>query len=535
MAMTRAGNSANGAADDTMNLREERGAFWWHSESVAQGEPAPAYTVAGQLVIDERGRSRLELDGTLPSNTESSPKDVGFNPMPEGAAIAGIIKGKNQHVLLSGLHRSGINFSMMSHETFRAENCIIGDNPFPARNALSQFRSLEIDLKGFEEWLGLRSISFSGKRSSMTIKYKKPKDLVYPLDDGRLSVRYYVNRPFDWDRKTYELALSELAALHYGFFAPRTLKDIKAQYGLLEEWLILMTNSEHSLDWPEVTVRNKASRYKLYFYRERNTAAAPELYECYPLFAHVRDQLGQLFSAWKERRNKYGSAFVLYVASRRGFRLYTENRFINFIWAMESYHRTKYPPASVAQPAAGANKLDKKIQRILGQVTKSTDRKWLKDRLEHTEISLKERITQVIMALPLELEKEKCDKFGEECGQRRNDLSHYGGRRDNTKAYDNFHEDLYRKSQALFYLLHVLILQELGVAADILRHFVYQSAASYRVKVAFVGAGLLDKDVLKPPPIPTSTPLLPTAGDAAGPGGSGTASQAPSSSQEILP
>jgi hypothetical protein len=309
------------------------------------------------------------------------------------------------------------------------------------------------------------------------------------------------------------LTLNELATLHYGFSAPRTLDNIKAEYSLLEEWLILITNSEHGLDWPEVTVRSKDFRYNLYFFRERNTAPPPGMFDCYPPFALVRDQLGQFFSAWKEKRDKYGSAFVLYVASRRGFRLYTENRFTNFAVAMESYRRSKFPPTTVAETAAQPSNLDKKIQRILEQIAKSSDRKWLSDRLKHAEVGLKERITQIIMSLPLELEKSRCEQFGDECGQRRNDLSHYGGRRDNTRPYDEFHGDLYQKSEALFYLLHVLILQELGMPAELLRRFLYQSHASLKIKHAFVAVGLLDKSVLKPPPMEIPTLRRPAADD----------------------
>jgi hypothetical protein len=255
-----------------------------------------------------------------------------------------------------------------------------------------------------------------------------------------------------------------------------------------------VTNSEHGPDWPDITVKSKDFRYKLYFLRWRNSAPPPEMSECYPPFGLVREQLGQLFAAWKEKRDDYDSAFALYVASRRGFQLYTENRFTNFIVALESYHRSKYPPA--AQPS----KLDKKVQRVLEQITKAKDRKWLEDRLQHVEIGLKERITQVIMALPLELEKARCEQLGDECGKRRNDLSHYGGRRDNSSTYDEFHLDLARKSDALSYLLHVLILQELGIAANILHDFVYQSPRSFNIKNAFVAVGLLDKSVLEPSP-----------------------------------
>jgi hypothetical protein len=104
------------------------------------------------------------------------------------------------------------------------------------------------------------------------------------------------------------------------------------------------------------------------------------------------------------------------------------------------------------------------------------------------------------MALPLELERGRCENFGDECGRRRNDLSHYGGWRDNSRTYDELHLYLARRNQAQSHLLHVLILQELGVATNVLHRFVYQSPSSFSIKRAFVDVGLLDEGVLEPSP-----------------------------------
>jgi hypothetical protein len=164
-----------------MNLIDERDVFWWNDEPIPKGELVPSSSVAGQLIIEADGRSRLELDGNLPYSMENSLKAVGFDLLPEGTAIRGVLKEKTQHVLLSTLNRIGQRFSRMPYETFRAEHCIIGERPFPEGDILSQVRGLEIDLTGFEEWIGLRSIECTGKRTSITVKYKKPKDLVYPV------------------------------------------------------------------------------------------------------------------------------------------------------------------------------------------------------------------------------------------------------------------------------------------------------------------------------------------------------------------
>lgn len=475
-----------------MNLLEVRGAFWWHDEPIPEGCPAPTSCVTGQLIVDDYGLSRLELDGILSQSFQSSPKPLGFDPMPEGIAIRGLVKGKNQHVLLSSLRRSAVAYGSMSYEKFLAQNCIIGVKPFPAGDTFSQVRSLEIDLTGFEEWIGLRSITFTSQLDKVAATYDKPEDLVFPLPDGELRIIYHLNRPSSISGRTHSLALTEFATLDYRFSAPALLEDAKTQYRMIEEWLILITNSEHGLGWPDITVEGQDIRYSLFFWRQRNSASAPSMVECYPPFALVRERLGRLFAAWKEKRNTYGSAFALYVASRRGFRLYTENRFINFIWAIESFHRTKYPQTT--QPTS----LDKKVERILGQISEKKDRDWLKSRLSYSEIDLKQRITQVILSLPLQITRSKCDQFAEDCSRRRNDLSHYGGRRHNTGTYEEFHEDISRKSDALSYLLHLIILQELGIEADILSGLLFKSYYSYPIKQAFVDVGLLDRSVLKP-------------------------------------
>jgi hypothetical protein len=66
------------------------------------------------------------------------------------------------------------------------------------------------------------------------------------------------------------------------------------------------------------------------------------------------------------------------------------------------------------------------------------------------------------MALLVELEKGRREQFDDECRKRRNDLSHYGWRRNNSSAYAEFHEALARKSDACPICFMVLILQELG-------------------------------------------------------------------------
>jgi ApeA N-terminal domain 1 len=174
---------------------------------------------------------------------------------------------------------------------------------------------------------------------------------------------------------------------------------------------------------------------------------------------------------------------------------FTENRFINLIWGIESFHRVKHPKHTTSI------KIEEKIARLL-EATPAKDKKWLAHQLKNAaEPSLELRILETIKSLPLGLEERRCRQFAKSCADRRNDLSHYGGQRKGGR-YDEFARDLAYKGEALAFLSHMLILQELELDESIVNGYVHKSSKSYRIKSALVEVGLLDNEVLKPTPRP---------------------------------
>jgi hypothetical protein len=55
---------------------------------------------------------------------------------------------------------------------------------------------------------------------------------------------------------------------------------------------------------------------------------------------------------------------------------------------------------------------------------------------------------------------------------------------------------LNKKCEALSVLYHALLLHEAGIDARILKRWVFESFGSYRIKIHFVEAGLLDASLL---------------------------------------
>jgi ApeA N-terminal domain 1/Apea-like HEPN len=476
-----------------MAILEERGLFWWADAPVPEKQFAPDSCLAGLLTIDDDGQTRLELDGYFPS------KHGPMTPMMRyGQAIAkdiqGLLKTSSKRVLLTGLTGNGGSFSTnsMSYERYIAGQCLVADGLAKLPAALA-FKELIVPLAGFEEWLRLAAIKVTSSKRMVTVKYKRPTDAVYPTADGKLSIHFESATDSSGAVFGTTLSLKETAAATLGFKKPLALKDIIVQYQLLEDLLLLLTGSDHTLDWPWVAA-GRTAQYRLYFPKLGSRAASPppKAHECCTNFVQLRECFGDIWSNWKRKREVFGPGFYLYLGTRRGIRLYIENRFANLVFGLEAFNRRKYPPAIAA-------KLDVKIERIVAQVSLAKDKKWLADVLDRAkEPPLGQRLYTTLREVSLGLDEARLKNFCEVCAKLRNDISHFGGQRKDAMPYNDFILDLESKGQSLAALYQALLLHEIGVDAKIIKAWMFDGFGSLPIKHHFVKAGLLDKRALDP-------------------------------------
>jgi len=290
------------------------------------------------------------------------------------------------------------------------------------------------------------------------------------------------------------VTLKEMASVSLRFSKALVLEDLIAQYQLLEDLLLILTGSDRALEWPWIVAR-KFEQYRLYFLKRGSIAAAspPKAHECVTNFVQLRERFGDIWSDWKKKREAFGPGFYLYLGTRRGVRLYIENRFVNLVFGLEAFHRRKYPPSSVTN-------LDAKIERIVEQISLEKDKKWLAQVLERTKDQppLGQRLYATLRDVPLGLDEARLKSFCEVCARLRHDISHFGGQRHNGTSYNDFILDLESKGQALAALYQALLLYEIGIDVEIIKSWIFDGFGSFPIKYHFVKADLLDKSVLDP-------------------------------------
>ena len=472
---------------------EDRGYFWWHGTPVPDRHFAPEDAVTGLLKIAEDGRVNLELDGFLPNAAHPLEQLTDQNmTVSADLCIQGRLKGSNDNVLLTGLFRNGcrVASSGASYENYLALGCLVGPGQFPGKIAPENFKVLKVHLDGLEEWVRLGAIEYKKDRL-ITVRYAAPKDLKYALEDGQLRMVFDVSAPFASQRRMSEIAFKERASLVYCPRRSVPLAEMKRQFCFIEDLLILLSGTEYCLDFPLVSFGSKKKSYRFYFLRHRSGASAPAFHECWTNFVQLREHFGDIFNAWRVKREIYGAGFYLYLGTRRGMKLYPEHRFVNLIWGIESLHRGQ--EVAPAEPSKLANK----IERILSRIEDAGDKKWLGRQLRNAnEPSLEDRIFDTFKSLPLHFTNTCLRDFAKTCAGMRNDISHYGGQRE-SGDYADFLKRLERHSNALSNLYALRILCEIGVDPKILEWWIFQGFKSYSIKKEFAEVGLLLKSELK--------------------------------------
>jgi hypothetical protein len=375
-------------------------------------------------------------------------------------------------------------------------------SPFSVDFDSANFFQLRIELVGLEDWLNLDSIHVEsgetrGDDVEVRVRYKNHRFL-YEKSDASISIESLtLGAPVLnlFDLPTRAATISQTNYLVYTPTATSSFDSLRYAFSQFEEFFALLLGAYFRLDWPTMAQRGDdfGSWNRIYYFRGRPPDFAVNPYFIWTTFHALQTSFGDLFRTWQTQVEQYGAGYYLYLAALRNPLPYSEHRFVNLIWALESLHRKKQSSVGADTPSALERK--RRIQSIrekLALADDNADWQWFEARALDFQRAptLVDRIFDSLSKLPVAFDKKALRIFSTRCAERRNGISHEGGPQE-YERYGEFLRDVSDLAEALSYLYHALLLYEIGLdEKSLIQAMTKGGLAEMRILPALLRAGL---------------------------------------------
>jgi hypothetical protein len=477
------------------SIISERGKFWLAS---CDADQTAELATNGLIRIEADGTADLYLDdGEWKWGDKGEPMST---LLPRRFAIVGFLRGLNRYVRLEDAYVKKPNFVSggFGAEILSASSCLLSDSKVVSPPPLACISSLRLPLGSLWGWLDLPMPEGQNTPEGYTLRYPPNFAREFSLAQGAVTISTAVSVAGDFNRRA--LSAAQRGWMDYVLAKPISLNEAATLFRDLEDLLVLLTDQECTLDWPSVEVAGSGQVGSLYCTRMRPSGSEFSFFNCWVPLSKI-DNFGTIIENWISLRKEYGSALHLYLGTRRSANLYEEHKFVNLIWGLEALHRhvTNKEPKPWVSSAVTA-----RVLALIQNELKSRERAKIKKLLEHKqEPALEEKLRVLLRGLPLDFSDDSLIRFTKRCGDRRNDISHYGGPRPGT-GYENFILDIHRLSGALSHLYHALILQRVGVRPKQIHHVFVEGFQSFQIKARLAEADLRFKQHAEADPTASS-------------------------------
>lgn len=414
----------------------------------------PGEKITGKLTIDSNSAAILHLIGRfsiLESDFQSTPIILG--KATNGAFIT-------LYKCTGIFYREGFNDT---YETDWSVSVIIKGAHFESAADLL-FNKASIELVHLDEWLsatGFHGFNFDRTKCEFEIRYKLPKRIDYNYHD-----KFLFGFDFSMTSPKYESTLDFKQTAHFFLFngqQPLHIDKILDYITNFRDFLAFATFQPTQIQGfvaqSEQVVTNifgKQSMIPIKVFFVNHTPLLPTKQPFRFLFTHQDMHEGALL-AWFENITKLRPVIDLlldYISSQNPF---TEQKFINIIQAVETFHRRKRGGTEL--PEADHQK---RCEAIINAVSEEY-RGFIKEKLKYSnESSLRKRLKELIKEFDCAtLQKVIPDfrSFITKVVENRNYYTHYGEDKESIAADRG---ELFRLTEKLKVILTFSCLSELG-------------------------------------------------------------------------
>lgn len=356
--------------------------------------------------------------------------------------------------------------------------------PIPGPTPQACVSGLQISLEPIRPWLDRPMPVAHRDISSLIIEYPSDNEEEFTLERGQFSIHANTSVMHDYAQRN---SIAEQSSwIQFVPRNPMTIKECAEFASYMDDLFVLLTNHECNLEQPTIWI-GKDKNGKLHRARSARSAQKSSFFDIWISFPKIKSHFGSIVDRWLRMRKTLAAGFYLYLGTRRGVELYTEHRFINLIWGLESLHRAAYS----ITPNAGLEDKINRIKAIIGSSDlSSADRRWVAGMLARSrEPPLGERIQELFAELPLNIPAHSLARFAQRCAKRRNDVSHLGGPPQG-EDHDDFVLDLHRLASALDPLYHAAILKLIGVPNEAIVPIFGENQTGFQIEFFLRQAGL---------------------------------------------
>ncbi|MDD2704760.1 MAG: hypothetical protein PHU07_05430 [Acidocella sp.] len=471
-------------------IESERGQFWLAGDIEQVGA---ASAMQGSLTTNEDGGVTINLDMAEWTWRRADKPFPSF--MTDKFDVAGFLPAQNLYVWLQDAQlRSLPGLSTGGGTKLGSYVTLFSTSPVSGQGISSCIKRLMIPLGGLWPWLDRPMPKTSLTDTRIETHYPLDINDEFELRNGSVTVRTGTSIPQDFGTRT--ISVKQQGWLDFEFETPISLAEAKDIYLHIEDFFVLLTDEEYGLDWPEIQLSESEGTGHICVFRRRPQKSEISTFMLWIQYPSISENFGELVDDWLDMRTKYGAAFHLYLGVRRGKSVYVEHRFANLMWGLEAFHRKAKPNSLIL--SNDAEEKIKKVCEATKEILNSKERRELRLSMRYRhEKRLSEKLYDLFSELSLCIPDEELKQFTKKCADRRNDISHYGGPR-NESDYDEFIREIIDLMGALDQLYHASILKQIGISDNLIHHIFYKSFKSAGIREQLKLAGLN----LPQPPLP---------------------------------
>lgn len=414
--------------------------------------------ISGNLTFSKDNGSFLTLLGALEEHRNS---DLSHDP----EFILGLTSDGKKITLFKCFEYSRtMNFPGMQTCKYLPLYILIGKH-FKKREEL-EFYSIKASFKNLDLWLGkygFKNISYLNY--NLLVEYESPEPINFKINDTLSGIiKFNLSTPLN--RNILKATIEQNAELTIESQIKKPFFDILNDLMYFQNFLTLGTfETAYPFSIKLIQEENEEENYEVdLIYKPNFSFSVNEkkhLLEFLFTFQDIEDKFEEIICRWFELKYKIEPVVLLLLDSFHNKGKFTENRFLNIVQALETYHR-RFKKNEVRSK----EEHKKMVNEIIDSVEDSK-KTWLKEKLSFSnEPSLHNRLSELLDSFSIEtidkIIKDK-EQFIKDSKNSRNYYTHYDEILERKALKD---DKLFRLTEKLKIVLITVILLETGFSEE---------------------------------------------------------------------